>query len=109
MNDELTKSQKRCIRELAALAYERELGTELGKVEAEFGRWRRGETDAHALEDVIHKFHNGPSRKLYSLYTGGMLELVVAGAVARGVVSAAEIPQEIADVVRRYTESLVES
>jgi hypothetical protein len=49
MSDELAKSQKRCLRELAALAYERELGTELGKVEAEFGRWRRGEIDAHAL------------------------------------------------------------
>ena len=105
MSNELTKSQKRCLRELAALAYERELGTELGKIEVEFGRWRRGEIDAHALEDVIHKFHNGPSRKLYSLYTGSMLEFAAAGAVARGVVSAAEIPQEIADVISRYTES----
>jgi hypothetical protein len=47
--------------------------------------------------------------RMHSLNTGGMLELVAAGAVARGVVSAAEIPRKIADLVRRYVESLVES
>jgi hypothetical protein len=104
MSEERTKLEKRQIRELAALAHERELGRELGEVEAEFGRWRRGEMDAHALTDAIHKFHNGPARKLYSLYTGDMLEVVVASAIARGVVTEDEAPPEIMKVLRPYID-----
>ncbi|HJX53412.1 MAG TPA: hypothetical protein VJ801_11665 [Polyangia bacterium] len=101
---EFTKSQKRNIRELAALAYERELGQELGKLEEQFARWRRGDIDVQTLSDAIHKFHNGPARELYSLYTGDMLELVVGGAIARGVLTPAEVPQDTLPILRRYSE-----
>jgi hypothetical protein len=101
---ELTKSQKRNIRELAGLAHERELGQELGKLEEQFAHWRRGGIDAHALSEVIHEFHNGPARELYSLYSGDMLELVVAGALARGVLKPAEIPDDTLPILRRYNK-----
>jgi hypothetical protein len=36
------------------------------------------------LSDRIHKFHNGPSRDLYSLYTGADPAMIVARAIAMG-------------------------
>ena len=38
-----SKANKRNLRELAGVAYERELGSQLSKLELEFTRWRRGE------------------------------------------------------------------
>jgi len=62
---DMTKAQRRRLGQLAAIAHERELAVELAKVEAEFLRWRSGEIDVHELNDSIHAFHQGPSRKLY--------------------------------------------
>ncbi len=101
---ELTKSQKRNLRDLADKAYERELGQQLGKLEDEFARWRRGEINAHDLSDAIHEFHNGARRELYSLYRSDMLEVVVAGAMVRGILSQAEIPEDVLPILRRFTE-----
>jgi hypothetical protein len=49
-----TKANKRKLRQLAGVAYERELGAELSKLEAEFARWRRGEIDPCELSDRAH-------------------------------------------------------
>lgn len=95
MRDDLTKAQRRRIRELVGIAYERELGRELGMVEVEFSRWRHGEIDAHALSDAIHKFHNGVARDLFSVYTGNMPDLALGSAIARGIVSPDEVPPDI--------------
>jgi hypothetical protein len=63
-----TKANSRKLRELAGVAYSRELGTELSNVEKEFGRWRSGEIDPFELSDRIHRFHDGVSRDLYIAY-----------------------------------------
>ena len=95
MRDDLTKGQRRQIRELVAVAYERELGRELAMVEVEFSRWRHGEIDAHAVSDAIHKFHNGVARDLFSAYTGNMPDLALGSAIARGILSPDEVPADI--------------
>jgi hypothetical protein len=92
---DLTKAQRRRLTELAALAYQRELDAELGKLEAEFRRWRSGELSPHELSDLIHAFHNGPSRELFSRYDRKFRDLAVAGAVRRGVLSEVEVGPEI--------------
>jgi hypothetical protein len=66
--DPNTKANKRKLRELAGMAYRRELGAELSKLEEEFARWRSGEIDPFELSDRIHRFHDGISRDLYVLY-----------------------------------------
>jgi len=43
MRRDLTKAQRRRIRELAGIAYDRELSRELTDLEQEFARWRSGE------------------------------------------------------------------
>jgi hypothetical protein len=104
MRNDPQKMQRQRIRQLAALAHERELSRELGSVEAEFSRWRRGEIDAHELSDRIHEFHDGPARRLHSLYNGDLLDMVVGAAIARGILSEAEVPPEIVEVLRRHID-----
>jgi hypothetical protein len=79
MDPNLTKGQRHRLRELGTTAHAREPSTELAKVEAAFARWRSGEIDAFDLNDVIHRFHDGPSRQLYTAY-GSDFELPVANA-----------------------------
>lgn len=90
-----TKASKRRLRELAGLAYTRELGAELAKLEAEFARWRGGEIDPHELSDRIHRFHDGVSRDLYVFYRDVLPVLAVARAVSLNLLQAAEVPPEI--------------
>ncbi len=93
----LTKSQRRALRELAARAYDRELSAELAKVESELARWRTGSIDAFELEALIHRFHQGPARKLHSRYSAGELDLLVqvAAALFHGVLSERDIPPDL--------------
>ena len=44
-NSELTKAQRRRLRELGGMAYQRELSAELSNLESEFRRWRAFEID----------------------------------------------------------------
>ncbi len=90
-----TKSQKREIRRLAGIAYEREMSAAAAALEEEFKRWRRGELDVFALNEQIHKFHNGISRDLYKQYAMGDPDCAVALAVRRGFLTDQEVPAEI--------------
>ncbi|PKN56606.1 MAG: hypothetical protein CVU56_15365 [Deltaproteobacteria bacterium HGW-Deltaproteobacteria-14] len=111
MTAPLTKEQKRQLRELNGLAYERELAAELTKLEVEFARWRAGEVTPFDLERTIHVFHQGPARELYTRYDGSMSELMVASAIDRGVLSEEEAGPEaiglLADqlaAIRKFNE-----
>ncbi len=53
MRPDLTKSQRRRIRELAGTAYDRDLSRELGNLEHDFALWRRGEIDAHDYSAIV--------------------------------------------------------
>ena len=100
MRQDLTKSQRRRIRELAGIAYDRELSRELTTLEAEFARWRSGAISAHDLDERIHQFHQGPNRRLFTTYTGGSIELAVAAAIANGIISEAEAGPEMLEILR---------
>jgi len=90
-----TKANKRKLRELAGLAYKRELGHELAKLEMEFARWRGGEIDPFELSDRIHRFHDGVSRDLYVAYRDLSPIHAVARALALKVLDRTEVPSEI--------------
>ena len=90
-----TKANRLKLRELAGVAYSRELGTELAKVEKEFVRWRSGEIDPFELSDRIHQFHDGVSRDLYVAYRDLSPHHSVARAVAHQILERAEIPPDI--------------
>ena len=95
---EFTKTQRRRIRELCALAYERELSAELARLEAAFRRWRAEEINAFGLSDLIHQFHQGPSRELFLRYDQ-VDPLLVASAIHRGIIPEAEVGAEVLELL----------
>jgi hypothetical protein len=104
MRNDPQKARRQIIQELATLVYERELACELGVVKVEFSRWRRSEISAHELSELIHEFHNGVARRLYSVYHGDVLEMAVGSAIARGVLTEEEVPSEMVEVLRRHID-----
>ncbi len=94
------KAQRRELRRLAALAYDRELAKELEAVEVQFRQWRAGNLDVHQLSDLIHQFHDGVARDLFVMYTGGQLGSVVAQAVARNALHENELPLDLRELLR---------
>jgi len=96
----LTKRQRRVLRELADVAHSRELSAELIQLEADFSRWHSGELDPHELNDRIHAFHQGPSRKLFSRYTDSDKTIAVASAIARGILAESEVEEDILELLR---------
>lgn len=89
------KANKRKLRELAGVAYRRELGHELAKLDMDFSRWRSGEIDPFELSDRIHRFHDGVSRDLYVTYRDFSPINAVARAIALQVIDRTEVPSEL--------------
>jgi hypothetical protein len=104
-----TKANRRKLRELAGVAYTRELSAELTKLEGDFGKWRGGQIDPFELSDRIHRFHDGISRDLYVLYRDLRPSQSVARAVGLRLLQETEVPSEIlsilASLIELYTDS----
>ena len=101
-NREFTKAQRRKLRELGAIAYERDLSAELWKLETEFERWRAGGIDAHELSEHIHRFHQGPARKLFLAYDHSNLDFAVAHAIHRGLITEEEAGADVIETFRLH-------
>ena len=101
-----TKANKRKLRQLAGVAYERELCAELAKLEVEFTRWRAGEIDPFELSDRIHRFHDGPSRDLYVRYTRVPPSQTVASALALQILQEEEVPSEVREQLAKQALSV---
>jgi hypothetical protein len=108
MNPNLTKAQRRQLRELGGIAYERDLSEHLASLESEFGRWRAGEIDAFALSEAIHQFHQGPARELFSSYGTSDVEFAVANAIHRGVLKEEEVGAEALEILGKHLDVLGE-
>jgi hypothetical protein len=106
MNANLTSEQKRRLQELGQIAYERDLSTELTRLEREFRRWRAGEINVFEVSEAIHAFHQGPSRELFGRYTGARADIVVAGAIKRGTISREEAGPNVVQVLDPLLASL---
>jgi len=108
MEPNLTKTQRRWLRELGGIAYKRDLSEHLAALESQFKRWRAGEIDAFALSDAIHGFHQGPARELFLAYQSSNVEFAIAHAIHRGVVSESEAGPEIVEALSEYLSHLRE-
>ena len=95
-----TKLERKELRRLAGLAYERELAKALESLEGNFKRWRKNKITAFELSELIHKFHNGIARDLWSFYTTGNTELNVKHAIAEGIILETEISPGILEKLR---------
>lgn len=88
----ITRREQKSLREFARLAYDRELGRELARVETAFAEWHAGRLDPHAVSAAIHAFHDGVARDLSVLYNRIDPSSTVARAVATGLLEEDEIP-----------------
>ena len=91
----MSKKQKRELRELQGVAWDRELGKALKSLRAEFDAWEKGEISALELSDRIHKFHNGRSREIFNTYSGSADALTIELAVVRGVIDDSELSEDL--------------
>ena len=95
------KRIKRLLREQAGQAHEEELRRALVPVAVAFKRWERGELGSAELSDIIHRFHQGPARELFSRYNNPYMDLAVANAITVGVLDRQTIPAELLDHLAR--------
>jgi len=95
MNRDLGRRLRRQLRQLADLAWERELSNELSNLATSFDEWKAGKLEPHELSDRIHKFHHGGARELYGLYTRVHPLQLVVRAVGLGVLAESEVPAEL--------------
>ena len=86
-----TKKEKRELKQLAGLGYERELWKALDELYSKFEDWKAKKVTPFDLSDEIHIFHNGISRDLWKSYNNRDNHIVVAAAIANGVISRKEV------------------
>jgi len=89
--DHFTKLERKELRRLAGLAYERELAKALETLEENFRQWKKNKITVFELSDFIHRFHNGIARDLWSFYTTGHTELSVKHAITEVIILKTEI------------------
>lgn len=92
--DELTKKQKKHIREMAGVAYERAMTTALDKLLASFQKWKKGGITPFALDEEIHQYHNGTARDLYKLYGTGDPDTAVLIALTKGILTIEDLNED---------------
>lgn len=96
MHDELPKSVKAVLRELAGKAHQKALTAALGELDADFVAWRNGEITSFELAHRIHLFHQGPDRQIHLRYTRSVdIEFLVVQSVRDGLIDRAEIPADV--------------
>ena len=100
MADRWSKKQRRELRALQGLAWERELEEALRLLRSDFEAWAKGETSAFELSEHIHKFHNGRSRELFNMYAGSLDNWWVGHTVAKGVIDESELSDDLRDVLK---------
>ena len=97
MSENQSKNLRKKLRQLAGMAYERELAIASEALLQEFGRWKNKEINVFELSDLIHEFHNGISRELYNCYSGHATACTfnVASALHRGILTREEVGEEV--------------
>lgn len=90
----MTKSQIKHLWHLASIAYERELGVALDRLFGNFQQWKNNEIDLWELNGQIHQYHNGTAREIFNRYEYPTNDILVARAVAIGIISQEQVPEE---------------
>ena len=102
--EQIPKHLKRLVREWAGIAHDRELSVALLELRRQFDRWQRGEIEAVELNDLIHKYHEGPAREVWKHYATNQLEPAVGFCIASGILRRDEVPSELRAHVARWIQ-----
>jgi hypothetical protein len=106
MKFEFSKRMRGVLRQLAAMAHERELHGLLKPLDAAFAQWRKGEMDSGDLVAKVDDFAKGPARRRlaqrYSIES--IMHMNVAQAIVRGLLTPEEVPAEVHVALERAIE-----
>jgi len=94
------------MKELAQLAYERDLSRCIDVLHGQMNEWKDGKMTVWDIEQSIHGFHNKIARSLYRNYAMTDTFLAVAFGVAQGVLSLDDIPESEKAKVQDVAESI---
>jgi hypothetical protein len=103
---EMKKSQKKHLRELAGIAYERDLSRCLEILGKKFDQWRGDEISVWELNDLIHEFHNDIGRELYKTYTMSDPRFPVAFGINTGVLGLVDVRSDCRPLIERLVGSM---
>ncbi|TWU20778.1 hypothetical protein [Bythopirellula polymerisocia] len=109
MSGDLTKADKRKVRQLAGIAWERELRQELLKIAAAIEEMENGSLSPFEVNDSIHIFHEGASRDLYRHYADSHPWLGVCRAYCDRVLTDEDLvdaSDEVRNGIREFAASL---
>ena len=99
---EYSRTEKRRLRELAEIAYERELKKSLTVLAATFDQWKSSKITSLELSQLLHEFDRGESRDLWSMYDTPEHDMVVARALVKGILTNKDVGEELAGVLQPH-------
>lgn len=108
MTHEFTKSEKRKIRELGGLAWDRLLKAELSKIGQAIAQMENDEMNPHDVNEMVHKFHKGISRDLFTRFSDSLPWIGVCRARYDGILTEEEFANA-SDNIRVGYESFVKA
>ena len=76
------------------------MSVSLARLEENFRQWRKKKISAFELSDLIHKFHDGIARDLWSFYETGHRELSVRHAIAEEIILKSEVSPGILEKLK---------
>jgi hypothetical protein len=98
------------MKELAQLAYERDLSRCIDALFNRMNDWKDGKTTVWDIDQSIHEYHDKIARSLYRSYAATDTFFAVAFGVAQGVLLLEEVPDDekarIQDVAERINRGV---
>ena len=96
---DLTKAEKRLVRDLLDDAFEAELAAALEDVESALAEWRRGELRPSEVQERIHEFHK-ESQEVFKSYNYLEPVLALARALEFEFIPLARVPESLRERVQ---------
>ena len=94
-----SKETKRALRQYAEQAYHKEMKSALELLYEDFLCWKQDNITGDQLNEKIHEFHDRSSRDIYNRYNTSHLNLAVAYAIHRGVLSREEVAAKLIETL----------
>lgn len=95
------------IRNLALLAYKRELEQELSRVREHLEAWRHRENRFFKVDDLKGRYCGETASEIWKIYEGLPPAKIVGRAMRLGLLAREEVPPDIMEVVRASSEPAV--
>ncbi|MEJ2201231.1 MAG: hypothetical protein P8X63_09510 [Desulfuromonadaceae bacterium] len=103
---DLTKSQKKHLRQLAGQCYEKEMSIALEALYEDFKKWKNSEITPWDLTEIIHEHHDKTARDLWKTYVQmNDPSLAVSIALAKGIITIEDVPENCRALVERMAEA----